>query len=232
MKKGHNFKGLAFVALTAVALAGCQDLTHQVAGPSDSAGPSELRGPPFNPGPPDNPGRPDFLFENLNVAHVCPASTRPGSFATMEEALNAVIPGGTIQVCDGTHVVQDIRVLKPVTIEAKGPGVPVLDGLGEAGSGFTVTFRGLRFEHMPETAILIDANYDVVLVENSQFFPNAEQHVYGRVVRVGHPLLLKALSQWLDAQVNDTGAMPSVLWSSVPRREGVYFGARKCLRQT
>ena len=27
---------------------------------------------------------------------------------------------------------------------------------------------------MPETAILIDANYDVVLVENSQFFPNAD----------------------------------------------------------
>ena len=176
-------KRLAFIALTAVALAGCQDLTHQVTA-SDHAGPSEFVGPPFNPGPPDNPGRPDFLFENLNVARVCPASNRPGSFATIEEALNAVIPGGTIQVCDGTHVVQDIRVLKPVTIEAKGPGVPVLDGLGEAASGFTVngiasgagtvTFRGLRFEHMPETAILIDANYDVVLVENSQFFPNAD----------------------------------------------------------
>ena len=117
---------------------------------------------------------------------VAPADvgTDPLAFATVAEALSVVASGGTIKIADGPHAVQDVQVNKPVTIEAEGPGVPVLDGTGgvrgfdvggspgiTSGAG-AVTIRGLSFQNMFETGIHVTGNYDLVVVENSVFFPS------------------------------------------------------------
>ncbi len=121
-----------------------------------------------------------------DIVRVSPAdagATDPVTVATVAEAVSAVAPSGTILIADGTHVVQDVQVNKPITIEAEGPGA-VLDGTGgvrgfdvggspgiTSGAG-AVTIRGLSFQNMFETGIHVTGNYDLMVVENSVFFPS------------------------------------------------------------
>lgn len=73
---------------------------------------------------------------------------------TIQAAVNAVNPGGTVVVADGTYV-EDVNVNKSITLESAGPGLPVVSGppggdgatirVGAAGvviDGFAITREG------------------------------------------------------------------------------------------
>ena len=66
-------------------------------------------------------------FGTFSVARFCPGSADPTSFETIADALDAVIPGGTIEVCDGTHVVEGATIDQAVTIRAELNTSPVIE---------------------------------------------------------------------------------------------------------
>ncbi len=112
----------------------------------------------------------------------CDDPMAPPGFATMEGALAAVGPGGTITVCDGTHPVDSVSVGKPVTIEGEGGGANPVVQTTTARAGFfvedvdsgTVTFRNLAFDnataHPPNNySIYLRTTYDQVVIENAVF---------------------------------------------------------------
>jgi hypothetical protein len=98
-------------------------------------------------------------------------------FAELDSALAAVGPGGTVTVCDGTHTVQNVPVLKPVTIEGEAGFRPTLTLAGAAwgivldpGPG-TATIRNLRFDANytnNSRAIRVNENHDQVVIDDVQ----------------------------------------------------------------
>ena len=68
-------------------------------------------------------------------------------YALIQDGINAVVPGGTVYVADGTYLQKDILINKSLTLlgdpgdETAGPGVnaPLVDGGGTYGDAFKLT---------------------------------------------------------------------------------------------
>lgn len=100
---------------------------------------------------------PFFHFSKASVgpaakAVVCPGDNNPNTFDTFDAAIAALMDGGTLTVCDGTHTVQSVVVDRALTIEGKAGTRPVITSGGaryglmmDFQSG-TMTIRNLRFE--------------------------------------------------------------------------------------
>lgn len=98
--------------------------------------------------------------------------TRP----TIPLAYEVVAEGGTVKVCDGTHAVHGWPLVKSVTIEAEGPGMPTIISSWE--STFTVTggvgsvpLRGLRFVGSSIANVNVTGAFGSLVVEDSRFEP-------------------------------------------------------------
>ena len=106
-----------------------------------------------------------------------PLGGDPWNFGSVPAAYNGVAAGGTVNVCDGTQVVQNLFLNKSVTLQATGPGMPVLDGGGanfvlNRGGGNTVTtIRGLRFRNAAQHLVVVGNNSGTFLAENNVFEP-------------------------------------------------------------
>ena len=104
------------------------------------------------------------------------------SFETFAEAFDAVIPGGTIEVCDGTHVVEGVVIDAPVTIQPQAGAAPVIQNNADSASfvinGVSVgivQFLNLGFHNQSPTidtrtfSIRAQGTYDQVIVDSSTF---------------------------------------------------------------
>jgi hypothetical protein len=116
------------------------------------------------------------------LAIFCPDGN-PDTFETLPEALDAVIDGGTVEVCDGTHTVEDVAVSRPVTIRPEPGATPTLTTLvasrtlviGGYASG-TVLIEGLTIAMTsPQAtgffpyAIRAQDPYDQLVIRNVTF---------------------------------------------------------------
>ncbi len=127
-------------------------------------------------------------FGTLSLGRFCPGSSDPTTFATFADALDAVIPGGTIEVCDGTHVVEGAVIDQAVTIRPELNASPVIETsvalttfLLDGYASGTVLFDGLTFDFSTPTGedvsdpsthsyvIRGKGTYDQLIVRNSTF---------------------------------------------------------------
>ena len=103
-----------------------------------------------------------------------------GSFADLRQAIDAAPEGGTVLICDGTHVVQFVPLgSKTITLQAEHPLEATIDGAGARWSfivaePFGVTFRGLRFVNATGMNIFVLSRAGGVRVEHSVFHPYAQ----------------------------------------------------------
>ena len=118
----------------------------------------------------------------LPIARFCPGDPGPESFVTFAEAFLAVIVGGTIEVCDGTHVVEGEVINAPVTIQPEPGASPVIETNVALSTFFldgytsgTVLIDGLTFNFSTPTGdvtsyvIRGEGTYDQLIVRNSTF---------------------------------------------------------------
>ena len=119
-------------------------------------------------------------FVGTSLARVC-----EGEYATVQEAYDATIPGGMIEICDGTHSVEGVVLDAPVTIQAVAGANPVLQTSTALSTVFldgytsgTVLIDGLTFDFTTPTggtfatrsyAIRGTGTYDQLIVRNSTF---------------------------------------------------------------
>ena len=126
-------------------------------------------------------------FGTLSIARFCPANPGPTSFVTFAEAFAAVIVGGTIEMCDGTHVVEGVVINAPVTIQPEPGASPVIETSVALSTFFldgytsgTVLIDGLTFNFSTpnpdpddlstrSSAIRGTGTYDQLIVRNSTF---------------------------------------------------------------
>ncbi len=120
-------------------------------------------------------------FGTLSISVFCStAFDDVTSFGTFAESFDAVIPGGTIEVCDGTHVVEGMVIDAPVTIQPETGAAPVIQNNTDSASFWvdgvvtgTVQFQNLAFDNQsPATrsySIRPRGTYDQVIVDNSTF---------------------------------------------------------------
>ena len=115
------------------------------------------------------------------LAAWCPGDADPLTFESLDNAVAAIMPGGTVEVCAGTHPVRANRLRKPMTLEGAAGTRPILE-TSDGGSPFgvavsrtgpgLVTIRNLHFrtgttiDFDLATALLIDAHTDQVVVED------------------------------------------------------------------
>ncbi|MGD8496390.1 MAG: hypothetical protein PVF05_09395 [Gemmatimonadales bacterium] len=118
------------------------------------------------------------------LAIFCPGDGIPETFELLEDAVAAVMAGGTIEVCDGTHTVSNVTVDKAVTFEGAAGTLPTITTGGDrfgvtftSASG-TTTIRNLRFEtlwnlgfdHFVGSALRVGGTgplpYDQVVIED------------------------------------------------------------------
>jgi hypothetical protein len=123
----------------------------------------------------------DFLeisIEGKRSATLFCPDGRPGSVGDLQQAVDQTPAGGTVEICDGTHVLHGIGLLKPITIDAAGPGTPVLDP-GSPGN-FTffaenrslagaITIRNLELLSRGASAVFVSSINDHVVVEHTLF---------------------------------------------------------------
>ena len=110
----------------------------------------------------------------LTLARFCPGDLT--AFQTFEAAQTALIDGGTIEVCTGTHAVENALIEKPLTVE--GLAGAAIDG-GVASGAFVmngvnpgaVIFHGLEFEGGTESNISVIGSFDLVEVVGNVFHP-------------------------------------------------------------
>ena len=125
-------------------------------------------------------------FGVLTLTQVCPGgSLGPTAFDDVQAAYDASVPGGTIEICDGTHSVEGVVLDAPVTIRPSAGASPVIHTI-EALSAFfvngyeagTVVFDGLTFDFDTPTGpdtptrsypIRASGTYDRLVVHNSIF---------------------------------------------------------------
>jgi hypothetical protein len=96
----------------------------------------------------------------------------------LQAAVDQTPAGGTVAICDGTHVVHGIGLLKPITIEAAGPGIPVLDAGSPTNFMFfaenrslsgTITIRNLELLARGASSVFTSDINDRVVVEHVVF---------------------------------------------------------------
>jgi hypothetical protein len=160
------------------------------------------------------------------LAIYCPGDADTDTFDLLADAIAAVMPGGTVEVCPGTHTVIALQVTKEVTIQ--GAPVPATDPLptlttagGRAGLilNGSVTVRDLRmvldYDSLPvnpdAAALVIDDAHDQVLVEDVEI----------DVVSVGVGALI--------SQSSVAGAQATLNRAAVT---GGYYGARVLVADT
>jgi hypothetical protein len=97
---------------------------------------------------------------------------------TVLQAYNSVPSGGTVLVCDGSFVVNNVTIAKPVTITAEGPGMPTLDadggnrifGVVNVPTG-TVTISKLRFTGGVNGQVAVNQNGATTNITDNEFHP-------------------------------------------------------------
>lgn len=118
------------------------------------------------------------------TVRACAAPSSDGMLTkpTVLEAYNAVPSGGTVLVCDGTFVVSNLTISKPVTITAEGPGMPTLDAGGGAKvfgiqnvlSG-AVTISKLKFTGGTSGQVTVNNNVATANITENEFHPPQTQ---------------------------------------------------------
>ncbi len=121
------------------------------------------------------------------LAIFCSGDTDPTTFEALDQALDGLMPDGTAEVCDGTHVVNSVRVDQPVTITAAAGDSAVIRTTTDSASLFIdgvaaglVTIRDLYFENASPRDLVTVPNkhtfslqalgsYDQVVVSNVTF---------------------------------------------------------------
>lgn len=160
-------KNWMILALASLAAA-CGDVPVEPASPILRSGMLAARGPE---------GR-------LPIVHVRPDAPPQAQGAVtnnLAEAVARVRPGGTIRVHPGTYTTQQVRITRPVTLEAAGAAQPTLDAAG-AGSSLLidavqdgpVVIRGLRFVGASAHDVFIAGNYQQVRISDSEFHPTEQ----------------------------------------------------------
>lgn len=151
---------------------------------------------------------------------VCHRVTGPRTYLTVAEAVAAAEGGEFIRICDGTHIVQDVRINKALTIVAEGPGKPMLDADGARSNfdirdvvGGDVVLRGLQFRgtwmstnEAPRPGfganVNIERSYSRITIEGSDFFPSGQFVAY-QMPQPGQPGLSHNSGIWVwDATGN------------------------------
>lgn len=127
------------------------------------------------------------------VVRVCAIALEGGpiTFPTLAIAYDAVATGGTVLFCDGTHVVQDVRINRAITIRSEGPAKAMLDAGGALSTleirdatGGPVEIRSLRFRGAAPVSstsvqvnnagnVRIGGTYSAVIIEDSDFEPSS-----------------------------------------------------------
>lgn len=151
-----------------------------------------------------------------SVVRVCSVALAggPPTFPTVSAAYDAVATEGTILICDGTHVVRDVRIAKALTIRGEGPGKPMLDAQGARSNfdirnvvGGAVVLRGLRLggtwvstDESPRPGyganINIEGSYSAITVESSDFSPSGQLVAYD-MPAPGQPRLSHNSGVWV-----------------------------------
>lgn len=127
------------------------------------------------------------------VVRVCATSLEGGpiTFPTLALAYSAVVTGGTVLFCDGTHIVQDVRIDRAVTVRSEGPGKATLDASGALSTldirdvtGGPVVVRSLQFRGAAAISstsdqvqnagnVRLGGTYTSVTIEDSDFAPSS-----------------------------------------------------------
>jgi parallel beta-helix repeat protein len=107
------------------------------------------------------------------VTRFCPTDAPGSAHVTLQSALAATDPGGTIVVCDGVHSVNAV-IDRPVDIVAENPGQATLTNSVNAPLLFvsavdagTVRIADLNLD-APIIGILVVQRYDRVIIENNR----------------------------------------------------------------
>ena len=123
------------------------------------------------------------LFGINTLTRVCSDEPgEPGDYDSVQEAYDKTVPGGMIEICAGTHVVEDVQVDAPVTIRGVGGTVEIQNETAissfkvSSGASGTVAFRGLTFVNASPFgsgvfpySIRIEAEFDQVVIDGSSF---------------------------------------------------------------
>ena len=118
----------------------------------------------------------------------------PGDFATIQEAIDAVAPGGVVELEDGVHTGQ-VMITKPMTLRGSSPDNVFLSGNHNsaevgirvsivAGVG-DVAIEGITFEHFPSRiGVLNYADLDIsnVVMRDSRFGIGILSQSFGNLV--------------------------------------------------
>ncbi len=123
-------------------------------------------------------------FGVLTLTQVCPGGSL-GAFDDVQAAYDASIPGGMIEICDGTHSVEGVVLDAPVTIRAVAGASPVIETSVALSTFFldgytsgTVVIEGLTFNFdTPDGGDIATRSYvirgtgtyDQLIVLNSTF---------------------------------------------------------------
>ncbi len=126
-------------------------------------------------------------FAVLSVAQFCPGV--PTAFGTLDAAIAATIPGGTVEVCTGSHVVNGAVIDRPLTLRPVDGASPIIennDPSSLAGiwiNGYslgTVLVRDMTFRNAASGTATVysiragnppgpDGTYDQIIIRNSSF---------------------------------------------------------------
>ena len=125
---------------------------------------------------------PFYHFSKASVgpaakAIVCPGDTNPNTFDTFDAAIAALMAGGNLTVCAGTHSVSSVQIDRALTIEGKTGQRPTITtagfGLVTNFQSGTLKIRNLRLEttfsspgNSYGSILLIQGAHDQVLVED------------------------------------------------------------------
>ena len=120
-----------------------------------------------------------FGLIDINTEVAACATSMPGytTFASVADAVAATSPGGTTYICNGTYVVDDVALNKPITVRSfPGGNVTLQQSPGSITSIFridgissgTVRVTGLRFEPT-WVGVWAEGAYDQVIADSNSY---------------------------------------------------------------
>jgi hypothetical protein len=129
-----------------------------------------------------NPCDPNLSLQTVRACQSTAPGGNPWTVGTVALAYGVVNDGGTVEICDGTHIVQNLDIRKSVTFAGVGTAMPTLDAAGSSSifrsfnSPVDIGLRRLRLRGTTEHGIHVSGIRSLT-VKYSELHP-FETHAY------------------------------------------------------
>ena len=129
-----------------------------------------------------NPCDPKISLATVRACQASPIGGSPWNAGSVGVAYHAVDEGGTVEICNETHVVQDLHLTKSATFRGIGTGLPTLDAQGafsvfrSFNAPVNIGVSKLRLQGATEHTIHVNGIQSLT-VEHSEIRP-FETHAY------------------------------------------------------